>query len=120
MACETRWTWRRPRRPRGNPEQSRKRREAAAEAAQRADREATEAADRLERQLSAKRASLPPEPDAADPEVVSVMVRLPNGGRISRRLVAWACCTTGLNPAVLRPQSNAGSWTPRACGRCSC
>ncbi|KAI7837176.1 hypothetical protein COHA_008969 [Chlorella ohadii] len=55
---------------------------AAAEAEERRQREETQ---RLERQLTSKAASLPAEPPADDAEAVNLMVRLPAGGRYSRR-----------------------------------
>ena len=40
---------------------------------------------RLERQVRSKAASLPPEPPADDSEAINLLVRLPAGGRYSRR-----------------------------------
>ncbi|KAL4436090.1 hypothetical protein ABPG77_005538 [Micractinium sp. CCAP 211/92] len=68
--------------------QRREEEEAAAAAAAAAEAEArqkAEAADRLAQELRWKAASLPPEPPAEDPEAVSLAVRLPAGGRYSRR-----------------------------------
>ena len=42
---------------------------------------------RLECELSSKAAALPPEPPATDSEAVSVAIRLPAGGRYSRRFL---------------------------------
>ncbi|PSC74230.1 acetolactate synthase [Micractinium conductrix] len=58
---------------------------AAAAAAQAEARRQAEDADRLQRELSSKAASLPPEPPADDAEAVSLAVRLPAGGRYARR-----------------------------------
>lgn len=71
-----------------------------AKIAQRAQREAEEAEERrtaeaaaaeedarqAERLISSKRAGLPAEPSPEDPQAMSVLIRLPNGGRLSRRL----------------------------------
>jgi hypothetical protein len=70
-----------------------------AKTAQRAQREAEEAegrraaeaaaaaeeAERSERLISSKRASLPSEPAVDDPMATTVLVRLPDGRRLSRR-----------------------------------
>ena len=40
---------------------------------------------RLQRELRSKAASLPPEPPAGDGSAVNLLVRLPSGGRYSRR-----------------------------------
>lgn len=45
------------------------------------------AGDRLERTISSKAASLPPEPADGEEGVVSLMVRLPSGSRIGRRFL---------------------------------
>lgn len=57
---------------------------AAAEEARKA-REAEEAAAALERSLAEKEASLPPEPGPEEGDAVVLVVRLPKGGRLSRR-----------------------------------
>lgn len=49
-----------------------------------AQRQAAEEA-RLASLLSSKAARLPPEPQGSDPDVVVVMVRMPDGSRLSRR-----------------------------------
>lgn len=56
---------------------------AAAEA--NAEAAAADAAARFQADLEAKRARLPPEPPAGASGAVDVMVRLPGGGRASRR-----------------------------------
>lgn len=68
--------------------QRREEEEAAAAAAAAAEAEArqkAEAAERMAQELRWKAASLPPEPPADDAEAVSLAVRLPAGGRYSRR-----------------------------------
>lgn len=68
--------------------QCREEREAAAAAqaaAQAEARQQAEEAERLERELRSKQASLPAEPLADDPEGINLAVRLPAGGRFSRR-----------------------------------
>ncbi len=60
----------------------------AAAARQRAEEEtaAAEEAERMaERLISDKRAGLPAEPPLDDTDAITVLVRLPNGGRPSRR-----------------------------------
>ena len=67
--------------------------QAAAEQAQQ-EAEAADAAARFQADLEAKRARLLPEPPAGEPGAVDVMVRLPGGGRASRRCAgpsAWYC-----------------------------
>lgn len=59
---------------------------AAAEAVAKAEARATrEAAEALERQLAAKAAGLPAEPAADEAGAINLLVRLPGGGRVSRR-----------------------------------
>ena len=59
---------------------------AQAEQAKRNEQEAAEQAERdYERLISSKQANLPEEPPSNGPDTVSVMVRLPNGTRASRR-----------------------------------
>lgn len=72
--------------------QSAKRAEAEAQAVQqRAAEEAAavvEAERAAELAISDKRARLPAEPAASDADAITVLVRLPNGGRPSRRSVS--------------------------------
>ncbi|EFN59802.1 hypothetical protein CHLNCDRAFT_133523 [Chlorella variabilis] len=56
-----------------------------AEAAEAEERRQREEAERLEHELRSKAASLPPEPAADDADAVNLAIRLPAGGRYSRR-----------------------------------
>ena len=67
-----------------------------AKQAERAIRDEQEAAEQRQRDyehlISSKRASLPAEAPAEQSDTVSIMVRLPNGTRASRRCPALCCC----------------------------
>ncbi|KAL6759300.1 ubiquitin-related domain-containing protein [Haematococcus lacustris] len=56
-----------------------------AEEAAAAERAAAEAAAKLKATLARKAAALVPEPAPGDPEAVTIMVRLPDGMRLSRK-----------------------------------
>ena len=66
-----------------------KREQQEAEQAQQAKRHEQEAAEQAEqdyeRLISSKQANLPEEAPSDGPDTVSIMVRLPNGARASRR-----------------------------------
>ena len=76
--------------------------QAAAEQA-RQEAEAADAAARFQAGLDAKRARLMPEPPAGAAGAVDVMVRLPGGGRASRR------CDPNLK-YLITPNSESGVW----------
>ena len=67
-----------------------------AKQAERANRDEQEVAEQqqrnYERLISTKQASLPAEAPAEHSDTVSIMVRLPNGTRASRRCPAPCCC----------------------------
>ena len=52
---------------------------------ERVEREAREAAEKLERTLTAKKASLPVEPGVGTEGAVQIVIRMPSGSRLSRR-----------------------------------
>ncbi|KAK9817835.1 hypothetical protein WJX72_002895 [[Myrmecia] bisecta] len=67
--------------------QKREEEESAAAAQREAEAEAARKQRRLERQLKSKAQALPGEPPCDHPDALTVMVRMPNGSRISRRFV---------------------------------
>lgn len=75
-----------------------------AEQAKRNEQEHAEQAQRdYERLISSKQAGLPEEAPAEDPSTVTIMVRLPNGTRASRRCRAswlFACACGLLGPCL--------------------
>ena len=69
-------------------------RQDAADATERTAAMAAAAAARFQADLGAKRARLPEELPTGEPGAVNVMVRLPGGGRASRRCGSH-CCPSG-------------------------
>jgi hypothetical protein len=74
---------------------------------------------RLERELAAKEASLPPEPPSTLEEAVSLMIRLPDGGRYMRRFRKTDRLQVGVHgwmDAVVEPRSFAFWFTMNSRG----